>query len=396
MLTEKSKLLNSPLFFSGILFLIVLLITLQSFMLPPKTFYTGGSEYTHYNNYIIFKQSWFHLMENKDLYQPYWKEYWDLYKYSPTFAVFMAPFAILPNAAGLLCWNLLNVLVLFFALWKLPWSANKKRLFALGFVLIELFSSVHNAQSNALIAGLIIFAFLLLEKKQLALASLLIVLTVFIKLFGLVAFVLFIFYPGKLKAIFYTIGWTLLLAALPLLFISSGQLILLYQNWFHLLQNDHSIYVGLSVTGWLQSWFGMEAKLPVLIAGIVLFLLPLIKYKYFSEFKFRIFFLSSILLWIVIFNHKAESPTFVIAVSGIAIWFFMQKTKTENTILLLVVLLFTILSSTDLFPANLRKEFIEAYVLKAVPCILIWLKITMDLLLYKPEKMLNERNVNTL
>lgn len=385
MLSGKSKLLHHPYFYAGILLLAVLLLTIQHLLLPSKTFYEGSAAYTHYNNYIIFKQSWFHLIENKDLYQLYWSEYWDLYKYSPTFAVLMAPFAILPDGVGLFCWNALNALLLFFAMWKFPWPANKKRLFAIGFITIELFSSIHNAQSNALIAGLIIFAFLLLEKKQLALASLLIVLTIFIKVFGLVALTLFIFYPGKFKAILYTIGWTLLLAALPLLFISFGQLCFLYQSWLHLLENDHSLYIGLSVAGWLQTWFGIEAKLPVVIIGVILLLLPLIKYKCHSELKFRLFFLSSLLIWIVIFNHKAESPTFIIAVSGIAAWFFSQKLKIENLVLIILVLIFTILSSTDIFPKSIRKEFIEAYVIKAVPCILVWLKITFDLLFYKPE-----------
>jgi len=48
-------------------------------------------------------------MEGKDLYAPYPNEYWDLYKYSPTFALLMAPLALLPTLAGLAGWNLLNV-----------------------------------------------------------------------------------------------------------------------------------------------------------------------------------------------------------------------------------------------------------------------------------------------
>lgn len=394
MLTEKSKLLNSPLFFSGILLVIVLLLTAQHLLLPSKTFYPGGIEYTHYNNYIIFKQSYFHLTENKDLYRDFPAEHWDYYKYSPTFSVLMAPLANLPDAIGLFSWNLLNVLVLFFAIWKLPFQTNKIRLLAIGFILIELFSSVHNAQSNALIAGLIIFAFHLLEKKRIALASLFIVLTVFIKIFGLVALAIFIFYPNKLKAFLYTSGWIILFAALPLLFISVDQLIFLYHSWADLLQNDHSVSIGLSVAGWLYTWFGLDAKEWVVIIGAVLLFLPLIKYNCYGELKFRLFFLASVLLWIVIFNHKAESPTFVIAVCGVAIWFFMQQAKIENLILVILVLIFTILSSTDIIPKSFRKEYIETYVLKAVPCILVWLKINIDLLSYKPGKELQNQGMN--
>ncbi|MBK8088139.1 MAG: DUF2029 domain-containing protein [Chitinophagaceae bacterium] len=94
-------------------------------------------------------------------------EHFDYYKYSPTFSLFMAPLANLPDSVGLFLWNLLNVLVLYFALRRLPLSSNKTHLLMLGFVFLELLTSTQNSQSNALIAGLIIFAFTSLERKKL-------------------------------------------------------------------------------------------------------------------------------------------------------------------------------------------------------------------------------------
>jgi hypothetical protein len=382
---KNKQIFSNPLFIAGLLSVIVIVLSAQSLLLKPKTFVPGGKEYTHYNNYIIFKQSFFHLTDDKDLYQFYPAEHWDLYKYSPTFALLMAPLAILPDALGLAAWNLLNMLVLFFALWKLPQSTNQSRLLMLAFILLELITSVQNSQSNALIAGLIIFAFISLERKQTALAALFILLTVFIKIFGLLALSLFLFYPNKFRAVLYSIGWTLLLLFLPLIVISMPHLGLLYQSWYNQIVNDHSVSFGFSVAGWLYTWFGVNAKNSILLLGLVLFCLPLIKYKFFNELKFRLFFLASILIWIVIFNHKAESPTFIIAISGVAIWGFSQKLKKENILLLIVALIFTVLSPTDLFPKNIRNNFIVPYVLKVVPCILIWLKITFDMMFYKPE-----------
>ena len=381
---KKIKLPESRLFTAGILTLIVGIITAQSFLLKTKTFIPGEPAYTHYNNYVIFKQSFFHLIENKNLYELYPAEHFDYYKYSPTFSLFMAPLANLPDSVGLFLWNLLNVLVLYFALRRLPLSSNKTHLLMLGFVFLELLTSTQNSQSNALIAGLIIFAFTSLERKQIALASLFIVLTVFIKIFGLVAFALFMFYPNKLRAAVYTIGWTVLLAAFPLLVISVSQLSFLYQSWLHLLQNDHSASIGFSVAGWLFTWFHIDAKNATVLIGALVFCLPFLKWKYYNDVQFKLFFLSSILLWIVIFNHKAESATFIIAVTGIAIWFFSQKRTLLNTILFGAAFIFTILSPTDLFPRSIRESFVIPYVLKAVPCILIWFKIMYDLLFFKP------------
>ncbi len=380
-----SKLLDSPLYLVSVLTLIVLFVSGNSYLFEPKTFEPGGLEYTRYNNYVIFKQSFVHLIENKDLYQLFPSDHWDLYKYSPTFAVLMFPFAQLPDALGLFCWNLLNSLILFFALWRLPVVSRNTRYWMLGLVLIELITSLQNSQSNGLMAGLLIFAFIFLEKKKPALAALMIVLTVFIKLFGLVALVLFLCYPERWKAMLYALGWTLLFAFLPLLVVSWSQLELLYQSWFMLLQNDHIASIGLSMAGWLYSWFGVAYSNLIVIIGAFLLCLPLLRYQYFKEYTYRAFFLSSVLIWVVIFNHKAESPTFVIAVSGIAIWYMSQRLNWLNLVLLSLALVFTVLSQTDLFPRGLQNAFVAPYVLKAVPCILIWVKISVDLLFFYPK-----------
>ncbi len=377
-------LLQNPYFITGLVILIIIVVSAQSLLLGLKTFTPDGIKYTHYNNYVIFKQSFFHLMHNKDLYVLYPEQHWDLYKYSPAFALLMAPFALLPDFIGLTLWNLLNGLVLVWALLKLPVSPKKKNIYFVAFVLIELISSLQNTQSNALIAGLIIFAFLFLEKKNIAMAALCIVLTFYIKLFGIVALSIFIFYPGKLKAALYTLGWAALFAALPLIVVSFTQLTFLYKSWLSLLQNDHDASLGYSVMGWLQSWFNINInKNFIVLAGAALFCVPLLKFRFYKNVIFKLFFLSSILLWVVIFNHKAESPTFVIAVTGVAIWYFSQAKNLLNTILVIMVFVLTVLSPTDIFPAEIRSTYVHPYALKAVPCILVWLKLMFDMIFFK-------------
>jgi hypothetical protein len=390
---SKLQFFKKPIVILGVIcFLAVLIVTLQGALHGTKTYEEGGIEYTKYNNYVIFKQSYFHLIENKDLYQLYPQEHWDLYKYSPTFSLFMGLLAYLPDFLGLLIWNLLNAFVLFFALWKLPFSSDKKRIWAFLFLVIELVTSLQNAQSNGLMAGLIILAFVYLEKKNIALATLCIVATIFIKLFGIVAFALFLFYPNKLKSALYTLGWILLLAVLPLILISPEQLTFLYKSWGNLLQNDHSNSIGFSVSGWLFTWFGLNLKTVSLVVGTLLFCVPFIHYKYFNEVRFRLLYLASILLWIVIFNHKAESPTFVIAVTGVAIWFFTQEFNKLNFSFLILALLFTVLAATDLFPKFIRDYYFIPYVVKAIPCIFIWGKITWELIFYSKNKLTISNN----
>lgn len=376
------KLFTQPLTLLVLFVILAILASVQSVLLGLKTFQPDGPLYTHYNNYVIFVQSFFHLLEQKDLYILYPAEHWDLYKYSPTFALFFGLFAYLPAVLGLSLWNVLNALILFFGVKALPNFSDKQKALLLLVVVLELMTSLQNAQSNAMMAGLMIWAFACLERRQYLAATFFIMATVYIKIFGLVAMALFLFYPRKDKLALYSVLWAVVLFVLPLIVVDWQQLLFLYRSWGNLLQDDHSISYGFSVMGWLNTWFGLMAdKIVVLGIGVLLFCLPLLRFKLYSNFTFRILTLCSVLIWVIVFNHKAESATFVIAMSGIAIWFFAQeKLSRENLVLLILAIVFTSLSPTDLFPKFIRKSLLEPYVVKAVPCILIWGKIIWEML----------------
>lgn len=367
--------------------LFALIASIQSVQQGEKPFVEGGIPYQQYNNYTIFKQSFYHLKEGKDLYILYPEEHWDLYKYSPSFSVVFGALAILPDAIGLSIWNLLNALFLLYAIYLLPGISLTNKSWIALICLIELLTSMQNEQSNGLMVGWIILAFCLMEKDKYLPATLLLVGTVFIKLFGIVAMAIFLFYPGKWKLALYSAMWTMVILALPLLMVDLTQYLFLIESWKRMLSEDHSISLGFSVMGWMQSWFRMEEhKLWTLIAGIILFLLPLIRWKHYKDLNFRIWTLCSILIWVVIFNHKAESPTFIIAMAGVAIWFIKSEKNILNIALFVLAMIFTSLSPSDLFPATIRRDWVIPYVLKAVPCILIWFKITRDLLVMNHNK----------
>ncbi|GEO06021.1 membrane protein [Adhaeribacter aerolatus] len=358
--------------------------SVQAYLKPWSLNASNGRYYTHYNNYIIFKQSFFHLLAGKDLYRHYLLEQWDLYKYSPVFSLLFGIFALLPNLVGLLFWNLVNASVLFLGMRYLPQLPGKTKAIMLLAIALELLTSLQNEQSNALTGGLIILGFALLERKHYWWAAGCIVFSVYIKLFGLVAMALYLFYPHKWKIGLYTTAWVLLLFILPLVVVQPGQFWFLYQNWYNLLVNDHSISDGFSVMGWFRTWFDFRPdKLHVLLIGALLFCLPLLRVDRYPDYYFRLQGLASVLIWVVIFNHRAESATFIIAMSGVVIWYFSQERKPENLVLFMLAFIFTQLAPTDIFPRFIRKEYFQPYVVKAVPCILLWIKLIYDMLLAK-------------
>jgi hypothetical protein len=251
---------------------LALVTSIQSILIGTHT--DGTYVYTDYNNYIIFRQSYFHLIAGKNIYMLFPAEQWDLYKYSPTFALAMGLIAHLPDVVGLSIWNILNALVLFFAIKMLPFSKSQVSLL-LWFVLLELMTSMQNAQSNGLMAGLMIAAFACLERQKVGVAVLWIVVATFIKVYGALGFCLFLFYPDKIRFMLYSFLWILLFAAMPLLVKPLHTLLWQYQNWIIMMKEDQSISYGLSVMGWLHSWFGIsKGKSIVSVIGLLLFLLP--------------------------------------------------------------------------------------------------------------------------
>ncbi len=360
----------------------------QSHFIDGKLYgrFMPGRYYTHYNNYLIFKNSFYHLISGKDLYILYPNEQWDLYKYSPTFALAMGALAWMPDWAGLIIWNLINTLALFAAFRMLPFSKKNISL-ALWFILLEVLTATQSSQSNCLMAALIIGAWAFMERQKLLWATLLLVIATFIKVYGAVGFALFLFYPGKLKFILYAALWTILMAIAPLIVLTPAQLIGQYQSWVNMMGMDQSFSYGFSVMGWLHSWFGINrGKELVILLGMIAFFLPFLRISLYKEQQYRLLFLAFMLLWVIIFNHKAESSTFIIAVAGVATWYFAQQPVAWRKWMLWLVFIFTCLSPTDLFPPAVRHDILVPYVVKVVPCIIIWCIAFYQLLSYKAIK----------
>jgi len=364
----------------SIVFFVYVLISLiaatQGLTAGPKIYVPGGRPYIDYNNYRIFKFSFYHLLQGRDIYQLFPDDHWDLYKYSPAFALCFGLLSWMPDAIGLVLWNLLNALCLFAGVRLLPGLTTEKKSWILLFCVLEMLLSIQNTQSNGLMAGLVVLAFALAERQRYILSTLCIVFSFYIKIYGALAFVFYLFYPGKLKLMGWSIFWMVFFAVVPLVVVSGSQLLFLYKSWLHLLANDRSASIGLSVMGLLETWFKVNiSKNLVALVGLVLFLLPLMYVRRYNDLTFRLLYLASALIWMVIFNHKAESPTYIIVMSGIGIWYFCQAPDPVNRILLILAFLLISMSISDLVPAPIRNGFIRPYGIKAVMGIVIWCRI---------------------
>jgi hypothetical protein len=355
---------------AGTLLALAAIAGIQQFLLGTQDF--KGTLYTHFNNYRIYKFSFLHLVGGQDLYARHPLEHWDLFKYSPTFAALMAPFALLPDAVGLVLWNLLNAGVLVLALHRLELLTPRSRALLGWFLVPEALTAFQNLQANVLVAGLAILAYTFLESDRTAWGSLLIVTAFYVKVYPALAALLFLLYPRKWRFVLWSMLWLALLGALPLLFVTPEHLRSTYESWIRLLTSDRSALTGLSVMGILHSWFNLGfAKNQVALVGAAIGLVPLLRTRAHSDPRFRLAFLASLLIWMVIFNHAAESATYAVAVCGVGLWYFIRPRGLRDTLLLGLAFLLT--SMSPRFPHALVIGLVEPYALKALPCFLIWL-----------------------
>lgn len=344
-------------------------------------FEMGGRTYPPYQNYVAFRNAFFHLLARQDLYAAFpLEQQADLFKYTPTWALFMAPIAALPYTAGALAWNMLNAGALFAAVMWLPTVGRRAKVWILWFVFLSLVISMQSAQSNGLMAGLMLGAFAARERDRPAVAALLVTAAAFGKPFGVLALVACLSQPGLRRFLAWVAVWGVALLLAPLAVVSLDYLAFLYRSWFNLLLRDHAAKAGLSVMSWLEAWFGLRPPKDLVIAlGGLALLAPLARAQRFGDEVARTLLIASVLVYVVIFNHMAESPTYVIAVLGVALWYVSRKPTPLDTALAAATFVLTCLASTDLVPPAVRARVVAPYMLKAVPCIAVWIKLQYDL-----------------
>lgn len=339
------------------------------------------------NNYFVYKGNFLHVINQQNLYALYPAEYFDLNHYGPVFSLVIAPFALLPDWLGVLLWVFFTGWMLFKSIEQLPVS-REKYLIILLLCAHELMTSAANVQINPLVAALIIFTFTFIRKEKDIWAGLTIALGIFIKLYGVVGLAFFFFSKNKIKLISSLLAWSAVLFVLPMLISSPSFIIQTYQDWYQDLiaknaDNETSTRVDVSVMGMIRKIAIPElSNLVVLLPGMLLFGLSYLRIKAFSSVNFQLLILASTLIFAVIFSTGSESPTYIIAFPGVAIWFANAERPLGklDIFLLVFAVILTSFSPSDLFPQSINKNYVLPYALKALPCFLIWLKIIYETL----------------
>ena len=342
-----------------------------------------------FNNYNIYKNVYFHTINKLPLYKEYPLEYFDHNHYGPIFSLVIAPFALLPDYLGLPLWGLFNAGILSWAITQLPLKSTQINA-VLWICFQEVLTALLGLQFNPMMTAFIILSFVYIEKAKDFWSAFFIVLGVFVKLYGIVGLAFFFFSKNKIKFILSLLFWSLVLFILPMLISSPEYIVQTYREWLERLVEKNNENTGLnsyqdiSLMGMVRRFFqdSSISNLPFLIGGVILFGLQYLRIKQYKEVSYRLMLLASVLIFTVIFSSGSESPTYIIAFVGVAIWFVIQPKPISNLYISLFIfaLILTSYSPSDLIPDYIKDNYIRPYALKALPCVLIWFAIVYEML----------------
>ena len=334
------------------------------------------------NNFLIFRSAFDHLLAGADLYAPHPAEHADLFKYSPTFALVFGPFRALPYGVALLVWNLVNVLLVYAGLRLV--LAGEERLAAVQLTALGMVTTLDGTQSNGLVAAAMLLAFAALERDRLRLAAVAIGSGILIKLFPACALALAAPRQDRVKFGAWFVAVFAALLAAPLLVTPAAALLDQYQSWYAMGAVD-ALDRGASVMRLMHVAFGYDGpNWPVQVAGAALLILPLARAQW-SDPKHRRLFLASLLVFSVIFNHKAEQPSFVIAMVGVAIWYAVKPRTLARDVLAGAVILATVPIFLGVAIPWLPGGIMPALLLTSAACTLVWIGIQAELLDLVPD-----------
>jgi len=349
-----------------------------------------------HNNFLIFRGVFWHTIQKLSLYDFYPTEYNDHNHYGPIFSLVIAPFAVVPDAIGLLGWLVVLALGMYYAVRRLPLEEGRQ-IFLYWFCAHELLTALQMQQFNIAIAAIIIGSFAAIEKGREVTAAFLIVLGTFVKLYGVVGLAFFFFVKRKPRFILALIGWSVVCFVAPMLISSPEYVVGQYVEWYERLaakngENPFSLMQNISLLGMIRKISGSASysDLLVILPGLALFGLPYLRFGQYRHLAFRYAILSSVLLFVVLFSTGSESSTYIIPFAGIALWYTTSPWKRSGWDVALLVFAFVLssLSPSDLFPRSLREAYVLPYALKALPPTLIWLRLSYELLTrdYSPSK----------
>jgi Protein of unknown function (DUF2029). len=336
-----------------------------------------------YMNYLVYTDSTLDFWNGINPYtQHFVDEHGRYFLYTPVFSVLFAPIAFLPKWLGPFVWNLTNYTLFSLSVFTLPkqYDAYKLKIFL--FLLLILEQSIFPFQFNIVVAYCFLFAFTLLERGKAFWAVLLIMISATTKVYGIVELLLLFCYQKPFRNLCYATLLGMILLILPVLKTGFDGLLPCYENWWNMLSQHQSnaFYVSLLYAYPLRYVLDYYRIVQLITFGVVVMLFFL-QYRRWSDFKFRATILGVLMGWIIVFGDSSETHTYLIALAGYMLWYWLQATHTLfDKVLFLALFVFFGIIPVDVFvPASVHQFLNNTLYIDVYLYALVWCKMTLSL-----------------
>ncbi|MGF6845632.1 hypothetical protein QFZ51_000867 [Chitinophaga sp. W3I9] len=172
--------------------------------------------------------------------------------------------------------------------------------------------------------------------------------------------------------------------ALPMIISSPQYIIQCYFDWYAALVHKNELNEGanilfqdISAGGFIKRVFHLPdlSNNVVLIPAVVLFFLQYTRLADRYNSRYRLYILCSTLIFPVLFSTSSESPTYIIAIPAVCIWYVMQPSTRRNNIFMFFLIFLISFSHSDILTPWFRRNIAMPYAVKALPCLVLWLVI---------------------
>jgi len=336
-----------------------------------------------WDTYHIYKSVFWNTINQLPLYEFYDYLKGDCNHYGPVFAYIIAPFALLPDAWGVLLWQCFLVATFYIAVRYMPLE-RWQLVFMFWFCAHEVLTPLFVEQYDLAMAASYLLMYACVERQKPVWAAFFIMINAFIKLYGIMGFAFFFFIRDKRRFILACLLWGILFTVAPMLLSSPEYISAQYAGWQESLiaKNAQNLAEAFNTTN--TSLLGIFRKtsgnleysdLWLIIPGILLFLSPFRRVDQYRHKAFRLAMLASVTMFVTLFSTGTESYGYIAPMTGFVVWYTTAPWKRTrwDLVLLIYAFIFTSLCTSDVFfPRWIWKQLIEPYALKALPTTIVW------------------------
>ena len=299
--------------------------------------------------------------------------------YTPVFTTIWAPIFLLPGWLGPYVWNVFNYSMLCLAIKTLPRPLAPFRMRIFLFLLLLILQSTFCFQYNMVVCYIFLFAFTLLEKGRPFWATLLIMISATTKYYGAIELGLLLCYPRFWRNLGYALFWGAVLILLPTVNTAFDNVFLLYKSMWGTYESHRSAvdYPGLFFARGLKPFLLPNLRLVQLSVLVLMAGLFFWRYRRWGDFRFKVEALAVMMGYIILFSDSPETHTYMIALAGwlMAFWLQPRRTKFDWVLFWLLFVNFCILPVDAICPTPVYRFFHDNFWIDVYCMTIAWLRV---------------------